>query len=86
MCKSQNRNKTSPTQPAVMLMPDELHNWLLFMALKACHKPYKNGPLGLCPTQSRKRFSIPQAFPQPDPLISPRQRKPNFLMDLQQHP
>jgi len=34
MCKSQNRKEFCQSQPAWMLMSDELHNWLLLMVLK----------------------------------------------------
>jgi hypothetical protein len=34
MCKSQNRKEYGLGQRLVMLMSDELHNWLLLMALK----------------------------------------------------
>ena len=34
MCKSQFRDLRRPALPASMLMSDELHNWLLLMALK----------------------------------------------------
>jgi hypothetical protein len=34
MCKSQNRKECGLGQRLAMLMSDELHNWLLLMALK----------------------------------------------------
>jgi hypothetical protein len=64
MCKSQNRKEMKLARPAVMLMLDELHNWLLFMDLKGqilLHETDRTvAPLKNC----EKRFSIPQAFPQ----------------------
>jgi hypothetical protein len=71
MCKSQIRKKTGGLQPRAMLMANELHNWLLFMALNGETKYSQNRPLGLCSKKSRKRFSIPQAFPQADRISCP---------------
>jgi hypothetical protein len=47
-----------------MLMPDELHNWLLFMGLKAEKTRLRNSPSGPYNGQPQTWFSIPQAFPQ----------------------
>jgi hypothetical protein len=68
MCKSQNRKEIKRVCIAVMLMPHELHNWLLFMDLKAGNVSSRNRPIGLCQKESGKWFSIPQAFPQDDRL------------------
>jgi hypothetical protein len=68
MCKSQNRKETKRVVIAVMLMPHELHNWLLVMDLKAGNVSSRNRPIGLCQKESGKWFSIPQAFPQADRL------------------
>jgi hypothetical protein len=71
LCKSQNRKEINSSYPQVMLMPDELHNWLLFMALKARHKPSQNRTPALCRPRFRTWFSIPQAFPQASPIPPP---------------
>jgi hypothetical protein len=48
MCKSQIRNEGHlPCEPQ-MLIPDELHNWLLFRALCVRRMISRNRPLGLC--------------------------------------
>ena len=64
MCKSQNRKESHEFKPGVMLMLDELHNWLLLMDLKAETMFARNRPFGPCWKKSRTWFSIPQAFPQ----------------------
>src|ERR1035438_3534844 len=64
MCKSQNRKEIKRACIAVMLMPHELHNWLLFMDLKAGNVSSRNRPIGLCQKETGKSFSIRQAFPQ----------------------
>jgi hypothetical protein len=76
LCKSQKRTESSLAQPAVMLMSRELHNWLLFMALKTAITASQNRTLVLCPKIFRKRFSIPQSFPQPRPTFPPVSASP----------
>jgi hypothetical protein len=47
MCKSQNRKEYRLAQRLAMLMSDELHNWLLLMALKVRKSSSPNRPSGL---------------------------------------
>jgi hypothetical protein len=69
LCKSQNRKEFTRFQPQVMLIPNELHNWLLFMALKACPEPSQNRTVGLWSRNFENGFQLPQAFPQPSPVF-----------------
>jgi hypothetical protein len=48
MCKSQKGKDLERLADALMLMSDELHNWLLFMALKVASALFQNRPGGLC--------------------------------------
>src|SRR6266436_509021 len=47
-----------------MLMPDELHNWLLFRDLTLEFRTGGNRPIGLSVESFSIRLSLPQAFPQ----------------------
>jgi hypothetical protein len=70
MCKSQNRKEIDSRSAAFMLMDNELHNWLLFMALTLPGRRFGNRPIGPCQKKPQTRFSIPQAFPQGQTLLS----------------
>jgi hypothetical protein len=52
MCKSQNRKEYGLGQRLVMLMSDELHNWLLLMALTPSLALSQNRPPGPCRQKS----------------------------------
>ena len=64
MCKSQIRNNRNREVYPNMLMPDELHNWLLVIGLYTRKAPAEYRPIGLGSHRPKARFSIPQAFPQ----------------------
>jgi hypothetical protein len=70
MCKSQNRKGIDSLAAALLGMDHKLHNWLLFMALTLPAGWFGNRPVGFCEKKFQTRFSIPQAFPQGQTLLS----------------
>jgi len=71
MCKSPNRLQNGLQHAVHMLMPDELHNWLLFRDLRADFQRFQYRPGGRPKLGFWNGFSIPQSFPQAGRRVTP---------------
>lgn len=81
MCKSRIRQGFGAVSEPDVLIPDELHNWLLFRSLRRGELLIMNRPIGRPSVLTAKRLLLPQAFPQ-DAVPFIRLCKPKSLQHL----
>ena len=82
MCKSQIRNNRNREVYPNMLMPDELHNWLLVIGLYTRKAPAEYRPIGLGSHRPKGGFQFHKLFHRSGAMARESLRKPKVLQHL----